>query len=102
MVGDRKDKGVRMKLKCEIEISENYTYQEKFDAMARAARDESLWKEVKTLDEIKKRTSLENKCRSCVHFCQFENSVNGLCDAGRCWGQRTRPKCLRYERKENG
>ena len=91
-----------MKLKCEIEIPENYTYQEKFDAMAKAARDESLWKEVKTLAEIKKRTNLENKCGSCVHFCQFENSVYGSCDAGRTWGQRTRPKCLLYERKENG
>jgi len=91
-----------MKLKCEIEIPENYTYQEKFDAMARAARDESLWREVKTLDEIRKRTNLDNKCGSCVHFCPYKNSVNGSCDAGRCWGTRTRPKCLLYERKKDG
>ena len=87
-----------MKLKCEIEIPENYTYQEKFDAMARAARDESLWKEVKTLDEIKKRTNLDNKCGSCKYFRQWKYSVNGYCDAGRVWGQRTRPKCKLYER----
>ena len=92
-----------MKLKCEIEIPENYTYQEKFDAMARAARDESLWKEVKTLDEIKKRTNLDNKCGSCIHYHPFD-ALEGLptcgsCDAGRVWGQRTRPKCKKYERK---
>ena len=91
-----------MKLKCEIEIPENYTYQEKFDAMARAARDESLWKEVKTLAEIRKRTNLDNKCGSCVHFHQYKHTVNGTCDAGRCMGTRTRPKCLLYERRENG
>ena len=88
-----------MKLKCEIEIPENYTYQEKFDAMARAARDESLWREVKTLEEIKSKTNLDNKCGSCVHFCQQKDSVYGTCDAGLTWGQRTRPKCKKYERK---
>lgn len=87
-----------MKLKCEIEIPENYTYQEKFDAMARAARDESLWKEVKTLDEIRKRTNLDNKCGSCIYFCPWEDSVMGSCNAGRTWGQRTRPMCKKYER----
>ena len=40
-----------MKLKCEIEVPDN-DYRTKLDAMARAARDESLWKEVKTLAEI--------------------------------------------------
>lgn len=89
-----------MKLKCEIEIPENYTYQEKFDAMARAARDESLWKEVKTLDEIRKKTNLENKCGSCKYFRPWKDSVNGHCDAGRVWGQRTRPMCKKYERIE--
>lgn len=91
-----------MKLKCEIEIPENYDYRTKLDAMARAGRDESLWVEVKTLDEIRKRTNLDNKCGSCIYFHQWENSVNGSCDAGRVWGQRTRPKCKKYERKKDG
>lgn len=90
-----------MKLKCVIEVPDN-DYRTKLDAMAKAGRDESMWTYVQTMDEIKRQTSLENKCGSCVHFCPFNNSVNGSCDAGRVWGQRTRPKCKKYERKKDG
>ena len=93
-----------MKLKCEIEIPENYTYKEKLDAMARASRDTSLWVEVKSLEELKKRTNLDNKCGSCKYYCPFTHNgrelTNGHCNAGRVWGQRTRPKCKLYERKK--
>ena len=89
-----------MKLKCEIEIPENYTYQEKFDAMAKAARDESMWKEIHTREELMKRTSFENKCGSCKHFRPWGNSVNGECAIGHVWGARTRPKCKKYEKEK--
>ena len=88
-----------MKLKCEIEVPDN-DYRTKLDAMAKAGRDESLWTYVSTKEELKKRTTLDNKCGSCVHFQPYKNSVNGNCDAGRVWGQRTRPKCKKYERKK--
>lgn len=88
-----------MKLKCVIEVPDN-DYRTKLDAMAKAGRDESLWTYVKSKEEIKKQTSLENKCGSCIYFRPWEGSVNGHCDAGRTWGQRTRPACKKYERKE--
>lgn len=86
-----------MKLKCVIEVPDN-DYRTKLDAMAKAARDESMWTYVQTKDELKRQTNLENKCGSCIYFHQWENSVSGRCDAGRVWGQRTRPKCKKYER----
>lgn len=88
-----------MKLKCVIEVPDN-DYRTKLDAMAKAGRDESLWTYVKSKEEIKKQTSLENKCGSCKYFVPYDNRVYGNCDAGRTWGQRTRPKCKKYERKE--
>jgi len=88
-----------MKLKCVIEVPDN-DYRTKLDAMAKAARDESMWTYVQTKDELKRQTNLEYKCGSCKFFRQFENSTCGKCDAGRVWGERTRKACTRYERIE--
>ena len=90
-----------MKLRCDIILPDNCDYHTKFDAIAKASRDESMWHEVKSREELKKLTSLDNKCGSCKYFVQIENSARGTCKAGRVWGERTRPKCKKYE-KEKG
>lgn len=91
-----------MKLVAEIEVPDNADWQTKLDAMLKASRDESCWREVRTLSEIKKRTTLDNKCGSCKHFRPWENSVNGQCAIGHVWGARTRPACKKYERINDG
>ena len=88
-----------MTLRCDIKLPNNCDYRTKLDAMAKAARDESMWHEVKSREELKELTSLENKCGSCKYFCPLEKSSRGKCSAGRVWGERTRPKCKLYERK---
>ena len=89
-----------MKIRCDIELPNNADWQTKLDAMAKASRDESMWKEIHTREELMKRTSFENKCGSCKHFHQDKYTVYGSCDAGRTWGQRTRPKCKKYEKEK--
>lgn len=91
-----------MKIRCDIELPDNADWQTKLDAMAKASRDESMWKEIHTREELMKRTSFENKCGSCKHFRPWEKGcVNGECAIGHVWGARTRPKCKKYE-KEKG
>ena len=89
-----------MKLRCDIKLPKDYTPAQKFEAMARAARDESMWHEVYSKKEIGKRTCLDNKCGSCMHFCPFDNSSKGTCEARPyCAGRdRSRPKCSKYIR----
>lgn len=89
-----------MMLRCDIKLPKNYTPSQKFEAMARAARDESMWHWVYSKNEIEKRTSLKDKCGSCVHFCPFDNSSKGTCEARPYCGarERTRPMCKKYER----
>ena len=88
-----------MKLKCEIELPQNYTAAEKLNAMAKASWDESMWHPVYSRKEVMEKTSMEDKCGSCKYFCPLEKSSRGKCSAGRVWGERTRPKCKLYERK---
>lgn len=88
-----------MKLRCDIEIPSN-DYRAKLDAMAKASRDESMWHVVKTREEIKKETTLDNKCGSCKYFQPWVDSVYGKCGIGHVWGARTRPKCKKYEKEK--
>ena len=96
-----------MKLKCVIEVPDN-DYRTKLDAMAKAGRDESLWTYVQSRDELKKKTSLENKCGSCKHFKPITLALStskcyGDCLKGRPgYRQRTCRGCKAYERIENG
>lgn len=79
-----------MKYKCVIEASD---FKTKLDAMAQAARDESMWKPIKTAD-------LSNKCGSCKHFRPYcFGDCSGTCAKGNAWGPRSRPACKSYERK---
>lgn len=90
-----------MKWRCEIELPDNASTITFLDAIAQAGRDESKWKRLHSLPERMARTDLTDKCGSCKHFCLWHDSdVNGCCKAGHAWGQRTRPMCKDYERKE--
>lgn len=91
-----------MKLRCDIEIPSN-DYRAKLDAMAKASRDESMWRVVKTRKELMEETSFDNKCGSCKYFKPMDlnwTSCYGECLAGHVDGVRTRPKCKKYERAE--
>lgn len=89
-----------MKYICEIQVPDG-DMTAKFDAMAKASRDESMWRPVFTKIARLTGTDLRNKCGSCKHFCPFnDDSANGGCDCGHRWGPRSRPRCKDYERKK--
>lgn len=94
-----------MKLKCEIEIPDNADARTKLDAIANASRHEELWREVRTKDELKKRTDLTNKCGSCQYFRPIQRicgaTCYGKCDMGLNIRQRSTKACKRYRGKEN-
>jgi len=88
---------------CTIEVKEGDN-ADKFEKMARAAHDESMWKPKRTRKDILESTDLSNKCGSCKHFRPYEWESNhnhscGDCAKGRAWGVRTRPACTLYERR---
>jgi hypothetical protein len=94
-----------MKLICEITLPDNADLKTKLDAMAKAGRDESMWRTVMSREGMVARTSLENKCGSCKYFKPFNPKERpylascGECDVGHVWGARTRKACKQYERK---
>lgn len=96
-----------MKLRCEIEIPDNADAITRLDAMARASRDESLWKEIKTAEarrtEIMARTDLCEKCGSCKFFEPTPHKANksyGICHKGYVSPRgRTSKACKQYERR---
>lgn len=86
-----------MKYVCEIEVPGNDTIT-KLDLMAKASRDETMWKPISSKPERMARTNLANKCGSCKHFCLWHDSEsNGVCRINHPWGKRTRPACKDYE-----
>lgn len=98
-----------MRLLCEITIPDGADYKTKLDAMAKASRDESLWREVKTREErsaeIMARTDLNTKCGSCKFFKPMKC---GRCKAyGECLKGLTSPRprslkgCNQYERRKH-
>lgn len=95
-----------MKLKCEIILPDNADYKTKLDAMAKAGRDESMWKTIMSREGMVARTSFENKCGSCQYFKPFDANERpylktcGECDKGHVWGARSRKACKDYERKK--
>lgn len=94
-----------MKLICEITLPDNADFKTKLDAMAKAGRDESMWRTVMSREGLSLKTNLEHKCGSCKYFKPFNAKERpylascGECDKGRVWGQRTRKACKEYERK---
>ena len=97
-----------MRLVCEVVIPDDADYTTKLDAMAQAARDESLWREVKTRDERRDemmcRTDLDNKCGSCRFF---EPETHKRCKSyGKCSKGYPSPRprsykaCKKYERRK--
>lgn len=95
-----------MKLVCEIVLPDNADIKTKLDAMAKAGRDESMWRTVMSREGMVARTSFENKCGSCQYFKPFDAKERpylkscGECDKGRVWGARSRKACKDYERKQ--
>lgn len=82
-----------MKYVCEIEAND---YQTKFELMAQAGRDESMWKPVISVD-------LDRKCGSCEYFVPkplFNSLCYGNCLKGYAgYRKRSCPACKAYERK---
>ena len=88
---------------CTIEVKDGDN-ADKFEKMARAAHDESMWKPKRTRKDILENTDLSNKCGSCKAFCPYREgqpfqSSHGTCGKGHPWGARTRPACKDYERR---
>ena len=98
-----------MILQCNVEIPDNADAITRLDAMARASRDESLWREIKTPEarraEIMARTDLCEKCGSCKYFEPTPHKANksyGICHKGYVSPRgRTSKACKQYERKKN-
>lgn len=94
-----------MKLVCEIEIPDNADARTRLDAIANASRHEELWREVRSKDELKKRTDLTNKCGSCEHFRPIQRicgtTCYGKCDMGLSVRQRSTKACKRYRGKDD-
>ena len=84
-----------MKLVIEVEVPESATFIEKQDAMLHVIQNES-WKEIKTREELRIHTDLNNKCGSCKFF-TATNGCYGRCENGRTYGQRSRRACKKYE-----
>lgn len=95
-----------MILQCNVEIPDNADAITRLDAMARASRDESLWREIKTAEarraEIMARTDLCDKCGSCKYFEPTPHKANksyGVCHKGHVSPRsRSIKKCVLYER----
>ena len=92
----------KIKYVCEIEIVEG-DIRAKLDLMAKAARDESMWKEKHTKQQRFESTNLSGKCGSCRYFrpsCITDMKSYGGCAKGRAWRARTTKACTLYEEKK--
>ncbi len=92
-----------MILRIEEEVPDNASPIEKMDKLL-AAINNNRWREVESRAERFKKTDLTDKCGSCKYFKPMKDfggsSCYGRCDKGRKLGQRSRPKCMAYERSE--
>lgn len=88
-----------MKLKAEVEVPENASWQQIEDAKLKAP-----WRRVVTVDDRMRRTNLEGKCGSCKYFAPItlalsNSKCHGNCLKGRAgYRQRTCKGCIAYER----
>lgn len=86
-----------MKLKAEVEVPENASWQQIEDAKLKAP-----WRRVVTVDDRMRKTNLEGKCGSCKHFVpkpDLFSKCYGNCLMGRKgYKQRTCKGCKAYER----
>ena len=87
-----------MILRAEIEVPEGASWQDIEDKKLKAN-----WHRVMTVDDRMKRTNLDGKCGSCVHFVlkpDLFSKCYGNCLKGRAgYRQRTCKGCKAYERK---
>lgn len=88
-----------MKLRAEIEVRENASWQEIEDAKLAAP-----WHVVLTVDDRMRNTNLEGKCGTCKHFVPRPDlfaKCYGNCLMGRKgYKQRSCKGCKAYERKK--
>lgn len=92
----------KIKYVCEFEVEEGDD-RAKFDMMAKAARDESMWKEKHTKQQRFESTDLSGKCGSCEHYRPYGSETlksYGSCAKGRAWRARTTKACTLYEEKK--
>ena len=88
-----------MKLRAEIEVPENYSWQQIEDAKLKAP-----WHKVVTVDDRMRRTNLEGKCGSCKHFVPITLALSTSKSYGNClngrtgFRQRSCKGCKAYER----
>ena len=89
-----------MKLRAEIEIPENSSWQAIEDAQLKAP-----WHRVITVDDRMRKTNLDGKCGSCVSFVpkpDLFSKCYGNCLKGRAgYKQRTCKACKAYEREKS-
>lgn len=89
-----------MILRAEIRVPENASWQQIEDAKLKAP-----WRRVVTVDDRMRRTNLDGKCGSCVHFVpkpDLFSKCYGNCLKGRAgYKQRTCRACKAYERKKS-
>ena len=88
-----------MKLRAEIEVPENSSWQTIEDAKLKAP-----WHRVISNDERMEKTDLCNKCGTCRHFCPkefYRSKCYGDCLKGRRNRARYSKACKAYERINN-
>lgn len=89
-----------MKMKAEIEIPENASWQTIEDAKLSA-----VWRTVITKDDRMRNTNLSDKCGSCVNFDPrpdlFSTSYGFCMKRRKGYKSRTCKKCKLYERKKD-
>ena len=90
-----------MKLKAEITVSDNATWQEIEDAKLSAS-----WRVITGREALMQKTDLTNKCGSCKYFKLMSSyKKGGTQSMGYCklnhnsYHPRTQPKCKKYEKE---
>lgn len=93
-----------MKYVCEIELPDNADHYVKADARVRAARDESVWREIRDKKALMKNTNLDGKCGTCIYFHPIERICGsccyGSCEKGLAIRQRSVKGCKRYTKND--
>lgn len=93
-----------MKYVCEIQLPDHPSHTQKLDAMARAAKDQSLWRVVQDKEDLMKQTNLDGKCGTCIYFHQIDKLLGstcyGRCEKGLAVRQRSVKACRRYEKEK--